>query len=116
MLKNYLLVAFRNLLKNRIFTLINITGLGIGLSVCIVAFFNQMFNYEFDRTHVNFRDIYRINCYRDMQGREQEYGVVPASLGLAVKKDIPGVEKSSRLMRSGSPVKRGDDIFPSQIS
>jgi len=58
MLKNYLIITFRNLLKNRVFTLINIAGLGIALAVCIVAFFNHMFNYEFDRTHVNFRDIF----------------------------------------------------------
>ena len=116
MLKSYLLVTFRNLWKNKVFTLINIIGLGIALSVCIVAFFNHMFNYEFDRTHVNFDKIYRVTCFRDMQGREQEYGIVPATLGLEVKKDIPGIEKAARLMRSGSPVKEGDDIFPTQIS
>jgi putative ABC transport system permease protein len=116
MLKNYLLVTFRNLWKNKVFTLINIIGLGIALSVCIVAFFNNMFNYEFDRTHVNFDRIYRVTSFRDMQGREQEYGIVPATLGLEVKNDIPGIEKAARLMRSGSPVKEGDDIFSTQIS
>lgn len=116
MLKSYLLVTFRNLWKNKVFTTINIIGLGIALSVCIVAFFNHMFNYEFDRTHKKFDEIYRVTCFRDMQGREQEYGVVPATLGLEVKKDIPGIEKAARLMRSGSPVKEGDDIFPTQIS
>ncbi|MFZ0280940.1 MAG: ABC transporter permease, partial [Bacteroidales bacterium] len=116
MLKNYLLVAFRNLLKNRIFTLINIIGLGIGLSVCIVAFFNQMFNFEFDRTHANFKEIYRVTSFRDMQGREQEQGVVPATLGLEIKKDIPGIERAARLMRTGSPVKVGENIFPAQVS
>jgi putative ABC transport system permease protein len=116
MLRNYLLVTFRNLLKNRIFTLINILGLGIALSVCIVAFFNHMFNYEFDRQNVNFEKIYRVNSFRDMQGREQEYGVVPATLGLMAKKDIPGIDKSARLARSGSPVKHGMDVFPSEIS
>ena len=116
MLRNYLLVTFRNLLKNRIFTLINILGLGIALSVCIVAFFNHIFNYEFDRQNVNFDKIYRINCYRDMEGREQEYGVIPATLGLVAKKDIPGIDKSARLATSGLPVKHGLDVFPSQIS
>ena len=116
MFKNYLLVTFRNLLKNRVFTLINILGLGIALSVCIVAFFNQMFNYEFDRQNVNFDKIYRVNSFRDMKGREQEYGIAPATLGLMAKKDIPGIEKSARLATSGSPVKRGVDIFPSEIS
>jgi putative ABC transport system permease protein len=116
MLKSYLLVTFRNLWKNKVFTVINIIGLGIALSVCIVAFFNHMFNYEFDRTHENFDEIYRVTCFRDMQGSEQEYGIVPATLGLEVKKDIPGIEKAARLMRSGSPVKEGDDIFTTQIS
>ena len=116
MFKNYLLVTFRNLLKNKIFTLINIVGLGIALSVCIVAFFNHMFNYEFDRFNENFNEIYRITSFRDMQGREQEYGIVPATLGLEVKKDIPGIERAARLMRTGSPVKIGDNIFPAQIS
>ena len=116
MIRNYLLVTFRNLLKNRVFTLINIIGLGIALSVCIVAFFNNMFNYEFDRTNVNFDKIYRINISRDMQGREQEYGIVPATLGLDVKKDIPGIGKAARLMRTGSPVKVGLNVFSTNVS
>ena len=116
MFKNYLTVTFRNLLKNRVFTIINIAGLGIALSVCIVAFFNHMFNYEFDRTHENFNEIYRVTCFRDMEGREQEYGVIPATLGLVAGKDIPGVEKSARLMRAGSNVKVGIDIYSADIS
>jgi putative ABC transport system permease protein len=116
MFRNYLLVTFRNLLKNRVFTLINILGLGIALSVCIVAFFNHMFNYEFDRTNVNFDKIYRINSFRDMEGREQEYGIVPVTLGLNVKKDIPGIGKAARLMRTGSPVKVGLNVFSTNVS
>ena len=103
-------------MKNKVFTLINIIGLGIALSVCIVAFFNHMFNYEFDRQNVNFDKIYRVNSLRDMQGREQEYGIVPATLGLEAKKEIPGIEKSARMATSGSPVKRGLDVFLTQIS
>jgi putative ABC transport system permease protein len=116
MFKNYLIVASRTLLKNRVFTIINIIGLGLALAVCIVAFFNHMFNYEFDRNNENFNEIYRVNSFRDMQGREQEYGSVPATLGLHLKKDIPGITHSARLTRSGSPVKEGDEVFPSQIS
>ena len=115
MFRNYLLVTFRNLWKNKVFTLINIAGLGIALSLCIVAFFNHMFSYEFDRTHENFDEIYRITCFRDMEGREQEYGAVPATLGLQIKKDIPGVQKTARLQRTRSPVKIGDNIFPAMV-
>jgi putative ABC transport system permease protein len=116
MLKNYLLITFRYLWKNKLFTLINIVGLGIALAVSIVAFFNHMFNYEFDRTHVNFDRIYRVTSFRDMQGREQEYGIVPATLGLRIKQDIPGIEKAARLNYTRSPVKIGDNLFQSEIS
>jgi putative ABC transport system permease protein len=116
MLRNYLLVTFRNLWKNKIFTLINIVGLGTALAVCIVAFFNHMFNHEFDRLNKNFNEIYRVNCYRDMQGREQEYGLAPSTLGLQIKKDIPGILRAARLQRTGSPVKKGDDLLPAQVS
>jgi ABC-type antimicrobial peptide transport system permease subunit len=57
-----------------------------------------------------------VNSFRDMEGRDQEYGVVPATLGLEVKKDIPGIEKAARLMRTGSPVKEGLNVFPTQVS
>lgn len=115
MFRNYLLVTFRNLWKNKVFTLINILGLGIALSVCIVAFFNHMFSHEFDRTHENFDQIYRITSFRDMEGREQEYGTVPSTLGLQIKNDIPGVLRSARVQRSRSPVKIGDNIFPAMV-
>ena len=115
MFRNYLVVTFRNLWKNRIFTLINIAGMGIALATCIVAFFNHMFNYEFDRIHENFDEIYRITCFRDMQGREQEYGAVPATLGLGIKKDLPGIERAARFARSGSPVRTGENIFQANI-
>jgi len=115
MFRNYLVVTFRNLWKNRIFTLINIAGMGISLATCIVAFFNHMFNYEFDRIHENFDEIYRITCFRDMQGREQEYGAVPATLGLGIKKDLPGIERAARFARSGSPVRTGENIFQANI-
>lgn len=116
MIRNYLLVAGRNLYKNRIFTLINILGLGLALAVCTVAFFNHMFNYTFDRHNENFEQVYRITAFRDLEGREQQVGLVPATLGLHTGKDIPGIERSARLLRSGSPAKVGNEVFPSQVS
>ena len=116
MLRNYLLVTFRNLYKNRIFALINILGLGIALSICIVAYFNHMFGYQFDRWHEHFHEIYRVNTLREMQDRDQEYGIIPARIGLEIQEEIPAITRAARLMRSYSPVKVGIDIFNRQIS
>jgi len=116
MFRNYLLVTLRNLYKNRIFALINILGLGIALSICIVAFFNHMFGYQHDRLHENFDEIYRVNSYRQMQDRDQEYGLVPAPIGPQLTNEVPGIQKAARLMRSYSPVKVGIDNFNRQVS
>jgi len=115
MLRNYLVITFRNLYKNRIFALINILGLGLALAICIVAYFNHMFAIQFDKHNVNYEDIYRVNSFRDMQGRDQEYGIVPATLGLEIKKDIPGIKKSARLFGSWSPVKVDRNVFTRSI-
>jgi ABC-type antimicrobial peptide transport system permease subunit len=116
MFKNYLLVTFRNLYKNRVFALINILGLGMALAICIVAYFNHMFGYDFDRWHEHFDEIYRVNSFRQMQDRNQEYGMVPAPVGLNIKQDIPAVKRAARIMRSYSPVKVGIENFNRDVS
>lgn len=116
MFRNYLLITFRNLYKNRIFALINILGLGLALAICIVAYFNHMFDHDFDRHNENFKEIYRVNCMRQMENREQEYGMVPVPIGPDLPAEVPGLEHSARLARSYSPVKVGIDNFNRQIS
>jgi len=116
MFRNYLLVTFRSLYKNRIFALINILGLGIAISISIVAYFNHMFGYNFDRYNEHFDEIYRITSFRQMQDREQEYGLIPAPLGPELEKDVPAILNSARLMRSYSPVKVGIDNFNRNVS
>ena len=73
-----------------------------------------MFGYQFDRWHDNFEEIYRVNSYREMQDRDQEYGIVPARIGLEIQQEIPAIEHAARLMRSYSPVRVGIDIFNRQ--
>ena len=100
MFRNYLLVTLRNLYKNKVYALINILGLGLALAICIVAYFNHMFGYDFDRYHENFDEIYRVTSDRQMQDRDQEFGIVPLPLGPEIKKDLPAISKSARLMGS----------------
>jgi len=116
MIKNYLLLTFRNLYKNKIYALINILGLGLALAICIVAYFNHMFGYEFDRHNEHFEEIYRVTSNRLQGDRDQEYGIAPAPLGPAIKKDLAGIKHAARIMRSYSPVKVGIDNFNRQVS
>ncbi|MEZ5011742.1 MAG: ABC transporter permease [Bacteroidales bacterium] len=101
MLKNYLLISLRNLYKNRVYAAINILGLGVAISICIVAYFNYAFDYGFDRMHENFDSLYRITSDRDMSGRTQEYGLVPAALSQEIRDEIPELR---RLPGSSPPI------------
>jgi len=116
MFRNYLLVTLRNLYKNKIYALINILGLGIALAVCIVAYFNHMFGYDFDRNNENFKELYRVTSNRQMQDRKQEFGIVPAPLGPDIVKELPAVERAARLMLSYSPVKVGIENFNRSVT
>jgi putative ABC transport system permease protein len=51
MLKNYLKIAYRNLLKNKVFSLINILGLAIGMTACLLILQYVSFEMSYD----NFR-------------------------------------------------------------
>ena len=116
MIKNYLLISLRNLYKNRVYAAINILGMGIALAVCIVAYFNYAFDYTFDRQHENFDEIYRLTSTRDMEGRSQEYGLIPAALSLEIKDEIPGVKNLTRLFNSYSPIKYDKELFSRRIT
>ncbi|MBE9510784.1 MAG: ABC transporter permease [Bacteroidetes bacterium] len=116
MFRNYLIVTLRSLFKNRVFTLINVLGLGMALSISIVAYFNYVFSSDFDGQHINRDEIYRVNSLRDMEGRLQEYGIVPATLGREIKKDITGIDNLNRILRSRSPVKTDREIFNKNIA
>ncbi|HEV3223509.1 MAG TPA: ABC transporter permease [Puia sp.] len=93
MFKNYMLVALRNFWRNKIFTVINVLGLSIGLSAALVIFLIVQFDYSFDRFEKNGNRIYRVvssYAFQDYPGNTRG---VPAPLGEAVKKNIDGLEQ-----------------------
>ncbi|MFY0601129.1 MAG: ABC transporter permease [Cyclobacteriaceae bacterium] len=96
MIKNYYKVILRNLLKNKVFVVINIMGLGLALACCIVAYLNSKTNWDFDKSHVNIDHIYKIHNMRENQGDFREYGRVPFPLAKAIKNDISGVDRAFR--------------------
>ena len=60
MLKNYFKMAFRNLQKNKAFSLINILGFAFGMSICLSIFAYLLHEYSFDKYHENSNRIYRL--------------------------------------------------------
>ncbi len=115
MFKNYLIISLRYLWKNFLFVGMNILGLSVALALCLTAFINNKYDADWNKTHANYENIYKINITREIQERHQEYGITPFALAPMLKQDITGVQKLCRYATSYSPVKYGEKIFNKRI-
>ncbi|MCU0324598.1 MAG: ABC transporter permease [Spirosomaceae bacterium] len=101
MIRNYLKIAIRNLLKNRVYSFINITGLGLGLSVVILISLFIYDEYNHDRFHKNFDSIYRITETQKQEDGVHPVAVTPGPLADALKKDFAEIKQTLRIGRQG---------------
>lgn len=99
MLTNYLKIAWRGLLKNRLFTFLNLIGLATGLAVALLLFLYVKDELQFDRFHANANRIYRVITTATFDGKSMKWGDSPNAVGPALKADIPAVEQQVRLLR-----------------
>ncbi|AGC77656.1 ABC-type antimicrobial peptide transport system permease subunit [Nonlabens dokdonensis] len=95
MFKNYIKIALRNLWKNKIFSLINIVSLAIGLSASIVIGMIVYYDFTFDKFHPDGDRIYRVaSKYQDPEGTSFFAGI-PIPLIEEVDKNYTGIEESA---------------------
>jgi len=105
MLKNYFKTAFRSLLKHKVFTLINIIGLAIGISAAMVIYLVVQYDFSFDKQHPNGDRIYRVVSDMAFQGEPTYTSGVQGALGPVVHKEITGLEVVAPFYRYGYDVK-----------
>ena len=100
MLKNYFKIALRNLLKNKIFSLVNIAGLAIGMAACFFIFLYVHFELSYDGWHKNIANLYRVPI--QITGSLFNSTNIEASnhpaVGPAMKKDFPEVVNYARVV------------------
>ncbi|MBN1300708.1 MAG: ABC transporter permease [Melioribacteraceae bacterium] len=112
MLKNYIKIAFRNLLKYKNFSLINITGLAIGIASCVLILLFVMDELSYDRFHEKADRIYRVHTEGRLAANEFRMAVSPAPLAFTMLREFPEVEAVTRFRSYGFPVFRyGDKAF-----
>jgi putative ABC transport system permease protein len=93
MLKNYLLIAFRNLSKHKAFSFINIVGLAIGMAACLLILQYVSFELSFDNFHAKKDRIYRINQDRYNNGKlSTQWAGGAFAPGNAFKAVLPEIE------------------------
>lgn len=91
-LLNYLLSAFRNIYKNKIFSVLNLLGLSVGIAACLLLLQYVFYEYSFDKFHKSSENIYRVryDAYRNGQLMFACAAAVPA-VGPAMKDNFPEV-------------------------
>ena len=112
MIKNLLLIAFRNLKKDRWYSLVNIVGLTIGITFSLFLIFYVKDELSFDKHHKKADRIYRINTYIHEQDKNTDWTLSQIILGPTLKKDYPEVEEAVRFIgRERTLFKNGDKNF-----
>ncbi|MDV3307699.1 MAG: ABC transporter permease [Cyclobacteriaceae bacterium] len=115
MIRNYLYVTLRSMMKNKLFITINMFGMGIAIACCIVAFFVYEFDSGFNAMHVKGDQIYRVSSMREFDGQLSRYGIVPLPLGAAAMQNAD-IRSASRYNFSWSDLKLEDNIFPAAMA
>ena len=111
MLRNYLKIAWRNLKKNRLYTLINMAGLTVGLASCILIGLYIGHELSFDRFHVNADRIVRLTMeYGDKSG-SQKVAVTGTRPGPEFTRNFPSVEAFCRITKNSSVVAYGGKLY-----
>ena len=98
MIKNYLKIAWRNLAKNKVFSFINIFGLSIGLTCCILISLYIYHETSYDKYHNNAGNIFRLGTVFIDQGVEDRGASSSAPLGKIIQQDYPEVIASARIL------------------
>ena len=96
MLRNYLLTAFRNLKRNKVYAILNILGLSLGIGCATVIFKVTNHEFSFDKHHVNYNNIFRIVA-EDIYPDDRRFSMgVPHPLAGALKEEFPEVKEVVR--------------------
>jgi putative ABC transport system permease protein len=111
MLRNYIKIAFRNFRKQKIFSVLNLLGLTVGLATVLLITLYIVNEFSYDRYNVNADRIYRVNPHFRIAGEDLREKIVPADLGPAMKRDFPVVENFVRLNNIGPSSVRKGDLF-----
>ena len=104
MIKNYFKTALRNILRNKLFTFLNVFGLSLGLATAILILFWVQDEFSYDNYNVNSANTYRLTADYDMSGSRMQLAVTTPPMGETMIRDYPEVIKSTRLRQVGSRI------------
>src|ERR1700759_2022361 len=110
MLKNYLKIALRHLLRNKGFTIINISGLAIGMASAMLIFLWVRNEIGADRFHVKIDRLYQVWSNDRITGTMRSLTSTPEIMAPQLKKDYPEIEGVTRVSWSRNLLSAGGDM------
>ena len=111
MLKNYFKIAFRNLWRHRVFSFINIMGLSVGMTACLLIFLYVRFEMSYDTFHPKIDRIYRVVADIKTPTEVLPSGGPAWAVPSHIKLDFPEVEAFTRVMGDNLLFRKGDIKF-----
>jgi ABC-type antimicrobial peptide transport system permease subunit len=103
-------------MKNKLFILINVFGMGIAIACCVVAYVNLDYYLKWDNSYGNTENIYRVQFLREFQNSTERYGVSPIPLRSFVKQNIKGISQTSRYHSTYSDIRIGNEVYGTKMA
>ena len=111
MIKNFFLVAYRNLVKNKATSILNISGLAIGVVVCLVIGIWLQRELSFDNFHPEGNKIFRISNTFKSESESFSQAGTGVAFGAHLTREVPAVRSACRVFGESFKVKSGDNLF-----
>lgn len=97
MIKNYLKIAWRNLIRNRLYSIINIGGLALGMAVSFILLTYVYTEFSWDKFNTNSDRLYKVLRNQPSNGETITSSATPEPLTPALIKDFPEIDKAARV-------------------
>lgn len=117
MIKNYLITAWRSLLNNKFYTLINVSGLAVGMSAAILLLLWVQNELSYDKFNKDFKNIYQLSAHFKSNGENMTWKGVPGPLAVFANA-IPAIQSVVRINREFDQVlsdKNSNKIFDGNV-
>ncbi|SDD21596.1 putative ABC transport system permease protein [Mucilaginibacter pineti] len=110
MLKNYIKIAFRNLIRDKAYSVLNLIGLSMGLASVIMIMAYVRYELSYDKSYSNHTQVYRLTREAKSANTDEVFIDVPSGLAQALQKEFPAVNTFSGVFASNVEVKHHNDI------